>query len=113
MMPIRNLLIWGAIALLLVVLFQMVVPQNETRNASERSYSQLLQEVNSGRIKSITTKGETITAKTNDTPAQTIVTYVPSGSMDETIAKLDPTKVDIRTERTQTRRRSAAASATR
>ncbi len=100
-MPIRNLLIWGAIALLLVVLFQMIVPQNDTRNASERSYSQLMAEVNAGRIKSISTKGEVITAKTNDSPSQTIVTYVPSGALDETIAKLDSTKVDIRTERQQ------------
>ena len=91
-MPIRNILIWGAIALLLVVLFQMIVPQNEARNAQERSYSQLLSDVNAGRIKSISTKGEVITAKTNDTPAQTIVTYVPSGTMDETISKLDSTK---------------------
>ncbi|MDX2235120.1 MAG: ATP-dependent zinc metalloprotease FtsH [Hyphomonadaceae bacterium] len=101
MMPIRNLLIWGAIALLLVVLFQMIVPQNDTRNATERSYSQLMAEVNAGRIKSITTKGEMITAKTTDTPSRTIVTYVPSGTMDETIAKIDASRVDVRTERLQ------------
>ncbi len=100
-MPIRNLLIWGAIALLLVVLFQMIVPQNDARNATERSYSQLMQDVNAGRIKSISTKGEVITAKTNDSPSQTVVTYVPAGALDETIAKLDATKVDIRTERQQ------------
>ncbi len=100
-MPIRNLLIWGAIALLLVVLFQMIVPQNETRNATERSYSQLMAEVNAGRIKSITTKGEMITAKTTDTPSRTLVTYVPAGALDETIAKLDTTRVDVRTERQQ------------
>jgi cell division protease FtsH len=101
-MPIRNLMIWGAIALLLVVLFQMIVPQNQTRNATEKSYSQLLAEVNAGRIRSITTKGDTITAKTNDTPPQTIITYVPSGTMDETLSRLDTSRVDVRAERLQT-----------
>jgi cell division protease FtsH len=101
-MPIRNLLIWGAIALLLVVLFQMISPPSDTRNATERSYSQLMAEVSAGRIKSIVTKGDTITARTNDTPPRTIVVNVPAGSMDETIAKLDTSSIDVRAERPQT-----------
>mgnify|MGYP000262281058 CR=1 FL=1 len=44
-MPIRNLLIWGAIALLLVVMFQMVSAPNPARDATERSYSQLINDV--------------------------------------------------------------------
>ena len=53
-MPIRNLLIWGAIALLLVVMFQMVSAPNPARDATERSYSQLI----NGGLASIKQNGQ-------------------------------------------------------
>ncbi len=100
-MPIRNLLIWGAIALLLVVMFQLVSAPNPARDATETSYSQFWSEYNADRLKSIRTKGETIYAKTKDSPAKTLLVQVPAGAMDETIAKLDPARVEIKTDQPQ------------
>jgi cell division protease FtsH len=95
-MPIRNLLIWGAIALLLVVMFQMVSAPNEARDAQERSYSQMMDLATAKRIKSATTKDGSILAKTADTPPQTLVAFVPSGAMADAVKELRAAGVEVR-----------------
>ncbi|MFN3463939.1 MAG: ATP-dependent metallopeptidase FtsH/Yme1/Tma family protein, partial [Terricaulis sp.] len=80
-MPIRTLLIWGAIALVLVVLFAaMNGGNNPLRNAQELPYSTLLDRVESGSIGGVTTQADTIIATSKD-GKQTFVTYLPTGTM--------------------------------
>jgi cell division protease FtsH len=50
-MPIRSLLIWGVVALVLVVLFTVMQGPSANRNAEELSYSQLLNKVEAGDIR--------------------------------------------------------------
>ncbi|MDX2238860.1 MAG: ATP-dependent zinc metalloprotease FtsH [Hyphomonadaceae bacterium] len=82
-MPIRNLLIWGVIALVLVVLFTTMQGPNASRGAQELPYSQLLQRVEAGGVAEAKTAGEAIRIKTSDN--REYVTYVPDGAMDEVV----------------------------
>jgi cell division protease FtsH len=64
-MNFRNLAIWLVIVAVLAGVF--VVSQNaRTKNGGEVSYSQLLKEVDAGRIKSADIAGQTVTAHTAD-----------------------------------------------
>ena len=60
-MPVRNLIIWGVIALLLVAVFTMFQSNTRSSNAKVYSYSQLLTEVKAGKVKSVTIQGDQIT----------------------------------------------------
>ena len=82
-MPIRNLLIWGAIARLLVVLFSAFQSPNSNRGAVEHTYSQFLAEVQAGKVKSVETVGESVRGSTTD--GKSFVTYIPAGSMQDTV----------------------------
>jgi cell division protease FtsH len=94
-MPVRNLLIWGVVALLLVLLFSMF-QQPTDRTAEERSYSQLISEVQNGQVKAVTTQGLTIRGKSADGKTN-FVTYIPDGSMPDTIKQLQAAGVSIKT----------------
>ena len=98
-MPIRNLLIWGAIALLLVVLFSAFQSPNSNRGAVEHTYSQFLAEVQAGKVKSVETVGESVRGTTTD--GKSFVTYIPAGSMQDTVRELRNANVDLRTQRPQ------------
>jgi cell division protease FtsH len=64
-MNFRNLAIWLVIIAVLAGVF--VVSQNQrTRNTGEVSYSQLLKDVDAGKIKSAEIAGQTVTATTAD-----------------------------------------------
>jgi len=106
-MPIRTPLIWGIIALVLVVLF-MAVQGPRGAGASETwSYSKLMGEVQAGKVSAITTAGDTVTGRTTDN--QTFVTYTPAGTLDDVVTvavasnvtvsaaqpKTGPTLIDI------------------
>jgi cell division protease FtsH len=95
-MPIRNLLIWSLVALLVVVLFSAVNQGGgETRGAEDRSYSQLLAEVNAGNIGSVKTEGDIIVATTKDT-TRTYRVVVPGGSMAAAVDQMTKAGVDVR-----------------
>jgi cell division protease FtsH len=98
-MAVRNLIIWGVIALLLVVLFSAFQQPNANRGRTQHSYSMFMSEVQSGKIKSVETVGDTINARTVD--GKDIVTYVPSGGMQETLKDLRAANVDISAQRPQ------------
>ena len=57
----RNFALWAIIALLLIALFNMFQEPAAQTNAREVSYSQFIQDVNSGRVKEVTIQGERIT----------------------------------------------------
>jgi cell division protease FtsH len=99
-MAVRNLIIWGVIALLLVVLFSAFQQPNANRGREPHSYSQLMAEVQAGKIKSVETAGETITARTTD--GKDIVTQVPSGGMQDTLRELRAANVDVSAKTPQT-----------
>ncbi|MET0183144.1 MAG: ATP-dependent zinc metalloprotease FtsH [Caulobacterales bacterium] len=92
-MPIRTPLIWGIIALVLVVLFMALQGPQRDRNAETWSYSQLMTGMQNGQVASINTRGETITGRTRDNKA--FVTYTPAGTMDEVVAKAVTSNVAV------------------
>ena len=96
-MPIRTLLIWGVIALVLVVLFAaMNGGNNPLRNAQELPYSSLMDRVEGGAIGGVTTQADTIIATSKD-GKQTFVTYLPSGTMANVVERLDAAGVIVDT----------------
>jgi len=96
-MPIRSLLIWGVVALVLVVLVTVLQGPNTSRGAVELPYSQLLDRVDAGQIRSVQTQGDTLLSTATD--AKTYITYLPSGTMANTVERLDAKNVEVTTER--------------
>ncbi|MDX2275236.1 MAG: ATP-dependent zinc metalloprotease FtsH [Hyphomonadaceae bacterium] len=96
-MPIRNLLIWGVIALLLVVLFAALQGPSTGRGAQELSYSSLLASVQQGEVQSATTQGDVIYSRTK--AGQEHVTYLPTGTMPEVVDRMVQANVQVKTDR--------------
>ncbi|WP_099865381.1 ATP-dependent zinc metalloprotease FtsH [Pararhizobium haloflavum] len=69
----RNFALWAIIALLLIALFNMFQEPTERSNARDISYSQFLEDVDSGRIRDVTITGDRIsgTYSENGTAFQT------------------------------------------
>ncbi|HVY86569.1 MAG TPA: ATP-dependent zinc metalloprotease FtsH [Caulobacterales bacterium] len=98
-MPIRSLLIWGVIALVLVVLFTALQGPS-TGRATEIPYSTLLRRVEAGQVASVETQGETLLGKAKD--GSDFVTYLPTGTMPTVIDRLDRANVTVKTDRPRT-----------
>jgi len=97
-MPIRTLLIWGVIALVLVVLFTAISGgNNPLRNAQELPYSTLMDRVEGGTIASVTTQADTIIATSKGDAKQVFVTYLPAGTMANVVERLDAAGVTVDT----------------
>jgi cell division protease FtsH len=95
-MPIRSLLIWGVVALVLVVAFAAMQGGNSaTRNAVELGYSQLLERVSNGEISQVTTQGEMLISDTRD--GKHYVTYLPTGTMSNVVERLEAGNVTVKT----------------
>ena len=92
-MSIRNLLLWGVIALVLVGLFTMLQGPNQARNGANIPYSQLLDEVQAGRIKSAKTQGDSVVGRTHEN--RPFITYVPVGTMGSLVQRLDESGVAV------------------
>jgi cell division protease FtsH len=93
-MPMRSLMIWVIIALVVVVLFASLSGGNAaTRGAHELSYSQLMAKVESGEISAVTTQGDMMFSAKG---AETYVTYLPAGTMDSVVQRLDSAGADVR-----------------
>lgn len=71
----RNLALWVVIALLLVVLFNLFQPGTTQTASKQIFYSDFIDEVNNGRVPSVTIQGRTITGQTSD--GQTFTTFMP------------------------------------
>ncbi|MBN8608445.1 MAG: ATP-dependent zinc metalloprotease FtsH [Caulobacterales bacterium] len=99
-MPIRSLLIWGVVALVLVVLFTVVQGGNTPRGAEQMTYSQLMNQVEAGQIRSVTTQGDSLVVTAND--GKTYATYVPPPVLANVIERLDGANVEVKTERPRT-----------
>ena len=96
-MPMRSMMIWVIIALVVVVLFASLSGGNSpTRNAQELPYSQLMNMAEKGEINAVTTQGEMLFSAKG---GQTYVTYVPSGTMSHVMERLDAAKIAVETRR--------------
>ncbi|MVA96351.1 ATP-dependent zinc metalloprotease FtsH [Nitratireductor sp. CAU 1489] len=62
----RNLALWAIIAVLLIALFNLFQTPQQRGSSREIAYSEFIQEVSSGRVKSVTIAGERITGTYND-----------------------------------------------
>ncbi|HWU78955.1 MAG TPA: ATP-dependent zinc metalloprotease FtsH [Caulobacter sp.] len=91
-MNFRNLAIWLVIVAVLAGVF--VVSQNaRTKNSGEVSYSQLLKDVDAGRIKSAEIAGQTVVAKTADNKVLTV--NAPANS-DELVNRMVAKNADVK-----------------
>ena len=71
----KNLMIWVAIGLLLVVLFQMFSPDASRSGQSQFAYSEFLARVNDGQVSDVTIRGPEVSGHTTD--GQQFTTYAP------------------------------------
>jgi cell division protease FtsH len=99
-MPVRSILMWVVIAVVLVGVFAFMNQNATPRGTSEVGYSQLMREVDAGNIASVDTQGEVITATSK--AGQTTITYLPPGTMPNVIQHLDAKNVTVKTERPRT-----------
>lgn len=99
-MQMRNILIWAVVFVLILALFRLMEPQNAAAPVqSEVSYSEFLDQIESGNIASATIQGDQITAITRgDTRIQ--VTLPPEDTF--TVAQLRDAGVNIRVEEENT-----------
>jgi cell division protease FtsH len=96
-MPIRTLLIWGVVALVLVILFAAMNGGNSNlRGAQELSYSALLDRVDQGGIGTVTTQNDMLISTAKD-GKQRFVTYLPNGTMPNVVQHLDAKNVQVDT----------------
>ncbi|WP_127597753.1 ATP-dependent zinc metalloprotease FtsH [Nitratireductor alexandrii] len=75
----RNLALWAIIAVLLIALFNLFQTPQQRGSSREIAYSEFIQEVSSGRVKSVTISGERITGTYND-GGGSFQTYSPGDS---------------------------------
>ncbi|MEQ1489803.1 MAG: ATP-dependent metallopeptidase FtsH/Yme1/Tma family protein, partial [Terricaulis sp.] len=96
-MPIRSLLVWGAIALVLVVLFTAMNGGNSAlRGTTELPYSDLMSRVGSGGIASVQTQSDMIISASKDGKSH-YVTYLPQGTMPDVVRHLIANNVAVDT----------------
>ncbi|MFD1199657.1 ATP-dependent zinc metalloprotease FtsH [Brucella gallinifaecis] len=72
----RNFALWAIIALLLIALFNLFQSPGQRSNSREISYSQFIDDVSNGRVKSVTITGERISGTLADN-GSTFQTYSP------------------------------------
>jgi cell division protease FtsH len=98
-MPMRTPLIWGLVALVLVVLFMAVQGQNREQG-HVWTYSQLMTAIDTGQVKSIKTNGDTIEGRTRDD--RSFVAYAPEGTLDEVVNRASAAGVDVSAQQPKT-----------
>ena len=84
-MNLRNLAIWGVIAVVVVGLYTMMNQSAKSGGNGEVSYSQLLSMVDTGHVKKATLRGETVEA--SDSDGKTVTAVTPS-NQDELVKRL-------------------------
>ncbi|MCL6229210.1 ATP-dependent zinc metalloprotease FtsH [Bartonella bilalgolemii] len=88
----RSLLIWGIIAVVLIVLFSLFNGDSQRSGNTEISYSEFLQKVENGELKAVTIQGQKLIGKTVDQRA--ISTYAPRDP--GLVQKLENKKVNVK-----------------
>ncbi|GAB1583216.1 ATP-dependent zinc metalloprotease FtsH [Phyllobacterium phragmitis] len=88
----RNFALWAIIALLLIALFNLFQSPAQRTSSREISYSQFLDDVSNGRVKSVTITGERISGTYSDN-GSTFQTYSPGDT--ELVSRLENKGVAI------------------
>ncbi|WP_208437000.1 ATP-dependent zinc metalloprotease FtsH [Bartonella taylorii] len=88
----RSLLIWGVIALILIVSFSFFNGDSQRSGGGEVSYSEFLQKVENNELKSVTIQGQKLTGQT--TEHRVISTYAPRDP--GLIQKLESRNVNVK-----------------
>jgi cell division protease FtsH len=91
-MNLRNLVIWGVIVVVLVGLYSMVSGGGHAGSASEVTYSQLLNKVNSGEVRQAVIRGAVVEVKDN---AGKTFTAVTPNNQDDLVKRLEGQGADI------------------
>ena len=101
-MPIRTMLIWAAIAVVIVIMVTALNGGNPaTRGAEPLGYSQLMERVDAGQITSVKTFPDQIVSTASD--QKRYITYLPAGTMANVVTRLDAAGVQVNTDRPQGR----------
>lgn len=95
-MKAKWFVIWGVAAIALVALFAALQAPNVEEHAIELPYSTFLTRVEEGAIQEVRTSGSTIVS-TVAGQEQAFVTYVPQGTMPDTVRRLYEAGVKIST----------------
>jgi cell division protease FtsH len=88
----RNLALWAIIAVLLIALFNLFQTPQQRGAAREVAYSEFLQDVNGGRVKSVTIAGDRITGTYSDN-STSFQTYSPGDT--QLVQRLEDKNVTI------------------
>jgi len=94
-MPVRSILMWVLIAVVLLGVFAFMQSASPPRGTTELSYTQFMHQVADGNITSVSTQGDAITATTKSS-AHTI-TYLPPGTIANVVQRLDAANVEVKT----------------
>ncbi len=92
-MNLRNLAIWGVIIVVLIGLYSMMTQGGRAASVSEISYSQLLNKVNSGAVKSAEISNNHVEIK--DQAGKTFSTTTPN-DQDDLVKRLEAQNADIK-----------------
>ncbi|CDO40794.1 ATP-dependent zinc metalloprotease FtsH [Bartonella henselae] len=88
----RSLLIWGVIALILIVSFSLFNGESQRSGGGELSYSEFLQKVENNELQAVTIQGQKLTGKTVEN--RVISTYAPRDP--GLIQKLESKNVNVK-----------------
>src|SRR5688500_9831141 len=88
----RNLALWAIIAVLLIALFNLFQTPQQRGASRDIAYSEFLQDVDAGRVKSVTISGERITGAYTDN-STSFQTYSPGD--DTLVERLEAKNVTI------------------
>ncbi|ALE03110.1 ATP-dependent zinc metalloprotease FtsH [Bartonella ancashensis] len=89
---LRSLMIWGAIALVLITLFSIFNSNSQRGSGGDVSYSEFLQRIENNELTAVTIQGQKLTGQTAD--RKVISTYAPRDP--DLVKKLNSQKVNIR-----------------
>ncbi|UNF46827.1 ATP-dependent zinc metalloprotease FtsH [Bartonella krasnovii] len=88
----RSLLIWGVIALILIISFSLFNGDSQRSGGGEVSYSEFLQKVENNELKSVTIQGQKLTGQTVE--QRTVSTFAPRDP--GLIQKLESKNVNVK-----------------
>ncbi|HEY3695036.1 ATP-dependent zinc metalloprotease FtsH [Phenylobacterium sp.] len=91
-MNLRNLVIWGVIVVVLIGLYSMMTGGTRAAGITPVSYSQLLQKVGAGEVKSAVIRGSSVEVHDNASKTFTAVTPL---NQDDLVKRLEATGADI------------------
>jgi cell division protease FtsH len=99
-MPVRSILMWVLIAVVLLGLFAFMQGATKPPGTTEATYSQFMHQVGQGDITAVTTQNDMITATTKNNGH--LIVYLPPGTMPNVVQQLDAAHVDVKSERPRT-----------